>query len=128
MSAPVAFEYAILRVVPRVERGEALNVGVILFARQASFLGCALHLDEARLKAFAPSLDPACLRDHLDAIAAVADGRPEGGPIARLPASERFHWLVAPRSASLQVSAPHGGLTSDPGATLQRLFETLVLL
>lgn len=127
MSARVAFEYAILRVVPRVERGEALNVGVILFAREAAYLGCRIDLDEPRVRAFAPGLDLACLGAHLDAIQAVATGQRDAGPIAVMPASERFHWLTAPRSTVLQVSPVHGGLTTDPAATLDHLFQTLVL-
>jgi len=127
VSARVAFEYAILRVVPRVERGEALNVGVILFAREAAYLGCRTNLDESRLRAFAPALDLACLGAHLAAIQAIADGARDAGPIARFSASERFHWLTAPRSTVLQVSPVHGGLTSDPATTLAHLFQSLVL-
>lgn len=127
MPAPSAFSYAILRVVPRVERGERLNVGVVLFARQhAGFLGMRAELDEARLAALAPDLDPAAVRPHLDALCAVAAGDPGAGPLAGLPPSERFGWLVAPSSTVLQPSEVHTGMTGDPAATLERLFAELV--
>lgn len=122
-----AFSYAIVRVVPRVERGERLNVGVVLFARQhGGFLAMRAALDEARLAALAPDLDPAALRPHLDALCAVAAGDPAAGALARLPPSERFGWLVAPSSTVLQPSEVHTGMTDDPSATLERLFAELV--
>jgi hypothetical protein len=127
--ARAPFDYAVLRVVPRVEREEFLNVGVVLHAPTRAFLGCEVALDRARLAALAPGLSPAGLAEleaHLDAWRSVCAGQAAGGPIARLPPSERFHWLVAPRSTTLQTSAVHGGLTEDPAATLRRLFTTLV--
>ncbi len=122
-----AFSYAILRVVPRIERGERLNVGVVLFARQhGGFLGMRAALDETRLAALAPGLDAADVRPHLDALCAVAAGDPAAGPLARLEPSERFGWLVAPSSTVLQPSEVHTGMTADPAATLDRLFDELV--
>ena len=124
-----AYEYAVVRVVPRVEREEFLNAGVVLHAPQHGFLGCALELDERRLLALAP-LDAAeldAIRRHLDALRAVAAGDAAAGRMARLPARERFHYLVAPRSTVIQVSAVHTGMTEDPAATLAKIFETQVV-
>lgn len=120
------FQYAIVRVVPRVERGECLNVGVILLCRPRRYLGAQVHLDVARLAAFAPGLDPALLRPHLDAIERVAAGDPTAGPIAALGMAERFHWLVAPASTVIQPSDVHTGLCQDPAAELDHLVSTLV--
>ena len=120
------FQYAIVRVVPRVERGECLNVGVILLCRPRRFLGARIHLDEGRLAAFAPGLDPVLLRPHLEAIERIAAGDPAAGPIARLGLAERFHWLVAPASTIIQPSEVHTGLSKDPAAELDHLVTTLV--
>jgi hypothetical protein len=125
-AAAKPFAYALLRVVPRVERGERLNVGVVLFSRQHDFLDLRTRLDEARLAALDPSLDPAPVRSRLDALRSVVCGEPEGGALAELPPSERFGWLVAPSSTIIQASEVHTGLTSDPAATLERLFASLV--
>jgi hypothetical protein len=122
-----AFQYAILRVVPSVERGERLNVGVALLCPERRFVGARVALDEARLAALAPGLDAAAVREALDAIVAVADGDPTAGPLARLSPSERFGWLAAPSSTVIQPSAIHTGLSEDPRETLERLFATLVL-
>jgi hypothetical protein len=121
-----AFQYAILRVVPSVERGEALNAGVVLYCRQRRFLGAKVGLDAARLDALAPGVDPAPLAAHLDGIARIAAGDPAAGPIAALEASERFGWLVAPASTMIQPSPVHMGLAEEPGAALERLFARLV--
>jgi hypothetical protein len=120
------FQYSIVRVVPRVERGEQLNVGVILLCRPRRFLGAAIELDEGRLRAFAPELDPATLRPHLEAIERIAAGDPDAGPIARLEPAERFHWLVSPASTIIQPSEVHTGLCEDPAAELEDLVEKLV--
>jgi hypothetical protein len=120
------FQYAILRVVPRLERGEQINAGVVLFARRAGFLQALVRLDVARLAALAPEVDAAPLARQLDAIARVADGDPDAGPVAALPQSERFAWIVAPSSTAIQASAVHVGLCGDPAKTLSRLFEELV--
>lgn len=123
-----AFEYAVVRIVPRIEREEFVNAGVILFARSAGFLGCQIQLDEQRLRALGGggTLDVAAVAAHLQAMREVCAGTTEAGPIARLPAPERFHWLVSPRSTAIQVSPVHAGATDDPRATLDRLYHTLV--
>jgi hypothetical protein len=120
------FQYAILRVVPHVERGECLNAGVVLFSRRLGFLAARTELDEAALAAVAPDCEPAAVRAHLETLERVAAGAEDGGPIAALPASERFHWLTAPSSTIVQSSAVHTGLTSDPAGELEHLFERLV--
>jgi hypothetical protein len=123
------FTYLILRVVPSVERGERFNVGVVLFCRQRGFLAARVSLDAARLAALAPSMSAAEVREvgeHLAALVRVAEGAPDAGPIAALPASERFGWLAAPSSTTVQASEVHTGLSHDPEATLAALFERLV--
>jgi hypothetical protein len=120
------FAYAILRVVPRVERGERLNVGVVVFCRQRDFLDMRALVDEARLAVLAPDLDPAAVRASIEAIRAVLCGEPAGGALAALAPSDRFGWAVAPASTLIQPSPVHTGLTGDPAATLAHLFETLV--
>ena len=120
------FQYAIIRVVPRVERGECLNVGVVLLCRPKRFLGARVHLDEGRLAGLAPDLDPELIRPHLAAIERIAAGDADAGPIARLGKAERFHWLVAPASTMIQPSEVHSGLCDDPLAELERLVATLV--
>jgi hypothetical protein len=120
------FQYALWRVVPDVERGESLNAGIVLFCRRRGFLAARVRLDEARLAALAPDADAAAVARHLSELAAIAAGEPEGGAIARLPQSERFHWLVAPSSTVVQPSAVHTGLCDEPEAMLERLFQRLV--
>ncbi len=124
--APEPFQYAVLRLVPRVEREEFLNVGVIVFCRSRRFLAARVALDPRRVRALAPDVDLEVAGEHLDARARVAAGDPDAGPIAALPPSERFHWLVAPSSTIIQTSSVHSGLCEDPGAVLERLFEQLV--
>ena len=123
---PSPFQYAIVRVVPRVERGECLNAGVVLFCRARKFLEARIALDEVRLRALDPDADLDAIRAHLDAFARVAAGDPEAGPMAELPASERFHWLVAPASTMIQCSPVHTGLADDPAAELEKLVARLV--
>jgi hypothetical protein len=120
------FAYALLRVVPRAERGERLNVGIVLYSRQHDFLDMRTHVDGQRLTALDPGIDPEPVRARLDALRSVVCGEPEGGALAQLPASERFGWIVAPASTILQASEVHTGLTDDPKATLDRLFASLV--
>ena len=120
------FAYALLRVVPRVERGERVNVGLVLFCRQLDFLDLRTQVDDARLVALAPDLDPASIRGRLRAIAGIAHGDAGAGPMAALSQSERFGWIVAPSSTIVQPSRVHTGLTKDPGETLARLFGMLV--
>jgi len=123
---PDQFAYAILRVVPRVERGEQLNAGVVLFCRRRRFLAARVDLDERRLAALAPDLDPRSVRAHLDALARIAAGDPAGGAVAALEPSERFGWLVAPSSTIIQPSPVHTGLCDEPQTMLDRLFDELV--
>jgi len=122
----VQFQYAVVRVVPRVERGETLNAGVIVLSRPRRFLGARVSLDEARLRAIAPDADPATILPHLAAIERIAAGDPSAGPIAKLSIAERFHWLTAPSSTVIQPSEVHTGLCEDPEAELDHLFERLV--
>ena len=124
---PSPFQYAIVRVVPRVERGECVNAGVVLFCRPRRFLEARMALDEARLRALAPDVDLEADRGHLEALCRIAGGDEAAGPIAALPASERFHWLVAPSSTIIQSSPVHTGLTDDPEGELERLLAQLVL-
>ena len=121
-----AYAYAVIRLVPRVERGECLNAGVVLFCRARRFLAARTLLDEARLRAFAPGLDLDGVARHLATIERVAAGDPGAGPIARLPAPERFGWLVAPASTVVQPGPVHGGASADPEGTLAALFDKLV--
>jgi Protein of unknown function (DUF3037) len=124
--APEPFQYAVLRVVPRVEREEFVNVGVIVFCRTRQFLRARVALDPLRIQAIAPDIDLVAVGEHLDARVRVAAGDPDAGPIAALPQSERFHWLVAPSSTVIQTSSVHSGLCDYPDAVLDRLFTQLV--
>ena len=126
MPALSSFDYAVVRVVPRVERQEFLNAGVILFCLERDFLQARVAVDEARLRALWPETDVALVRQHLEAIPRICAGSPDGGPIARLSLRERFHWLVAPRSTILQVSPVHSGLSESPERTLEELFRQMV--
>ncbi len=120
------FSYAILQLVPDIERGERLNVGVVVFCRPLDFVGARTGVDEARARALAPMLDVDAVREHLLAIERVASGSDTGGPIAALDTTSRFHWLVAPSSTIIQPSEVHTGLCGDPAGQLVRLFDRLV--
>jgi hypothetical protein len=120
------FQYAIIRVVPRVERGECMNAGVVLLCRPKRFLAARVALDDARLRALAPEVDPTTIEEHLVAIERIAAGDPAAGPIARLGQGERFHWLVAPSSTVIQPSEVHTGLCEDPATELEHLMDRLV--
>jgi hypothetical protein len=120
------FQYAVIRVVPRVERGEFLNAGVVLLCRPRKFLGAKVALDERRLRSLAPDADAATILPHLTAIERIAAGDPAAGPIARLSIAERFHWLVAPSSTVIQTSEVHTGVCDDPAEELDHLVERLV--
>jgi hypothetical protein len=126
MPARSAFEYAAIRVVPRVERDEFVNVGVVLLCRQRRFLAARLRLDEARLLALDPQLDLAALAAQLEHIPLVCAGGREAGPIGELPLYERFRWLTAPRSSVIQPGPVHVGLCDDPELALERVFTQLV--
>lgn len=121
------FEYAVIRVVPRVEREEFLNVGVILLCSSQGFLQIRYTLNEARLKAVFGELDMDELRARLQAFEKVCAGRREGGPIGQLGTASRFRWLTANRSTIVQVSPVHPGLCLSPAETLEKLHQELVL-
>ena len=123
---PSAFDHAVIRVVPRVERGELINAGAIVSCPTQGYLAARIALDAARLVALWPAVDVAEIEAALALIPLIAAGDPRGGPIAALPRGERFHWLVAPRSAMIQTSPVHAGLCDDPAAALEHLVETLV--
>jgi hypothetical protein len=120
------FQYAMLRVVPDVERGERINAGVVLLCRPARFLDARVDLDEALLERLAPDIELAPIRALLALIPRLCAGDPSAGPIALLDPAERFHWLVAPSSTVVQPSAVHTGVTRDPAATLESLLRRLV--
>ena len=122
----MGFQYVVLRCVPRVDREEFLNVGVVLYCQQADFLGCASHLEGPRLAAIAPGIDAAAVRSALDSAAAVCQGDDSAGAAGRVPLGTRFGFLSAPRSTVVQPGPVHGGLTADPPAKLEHLLDTLV--
>ncbi len=121
-----SYDYALVHVVPSVERGEYCNVGVILFCRTRRFLGMLVYLDKHRLSVLAPTLDLESVTQHLNHLERVCAGGKTAGPIGELAQSERFHWLVSPRSTIIQVSPVHSGLCQNPQATLQHLLDTMV--
>jgi Protein of unknown function (DUF3037) len=121
-----SYDYAIVRAVPRVEREEFLNIGVIVSCPALKFLAAAIEIDTARLEAFHPGVDLDALRAHVASIPAICAGGPEAGAIGRLSQRERFHWLVAPRSTIIQASAVHSGRCADPRAALDHLLATMV--
>lgn len=128
MPARSSFDYAVVRVVPRVEREEFINAGIILYCLSRGFLGARVELDEARLKALAPDVDVALVRSHLESIPRVCAGGRAAGPVGGLSQKERFHWLVAPRSTLIQTGPVHSGLCEEPAAALEHLLERVVRL
>lgn len=128
MPALSSFDYAIVRVMPRVERGELVNAGVMLFCLERDFLQARIEVNEPRLLALWPQIDLELVRQHLEAIPKICAGSPDAGPIARLSLRERFHWLVAPRSTMIQVSPVHAGLCDSPERVLDELFSQMVRL
>ena len=120
------YDYAVIRVVPKVDREEFINAGVILSCPDLSFLEARIKLDEARLKALDPSADLEMVRTHLETIPTICRGGDDAGPIGQLPQRQRFHWLVAPRSTIIQTSPVHTGRCSDPAAVLEHLIKTMV--
>lgn len=127
MPATSSYDYAIIRVVPCVERGECINVGIILFCRTRRFLKTLVELDEARLAAFAPHIDTTMLWRQLDHLQIVSAGKKEGGPIGQLSQSERFHWIVSPRNTIIQTSEVHSGLCEDPEKAIHTLLQKMVI-
>jgi hypothetical protein len=122
-----SFEYAVIRVVPKVEREEFMNVGVVLYCQSLSFLDALFTLDESRLRALSPGLEMDEIKKHLAAFCSISKGGSDAGPIGKLDMGSRFRWLTATRSTVLQCSRVHPGLSSDPGLTLKNLHERLVL-
>lgn len=123
MRAPCSYDYAIIRVVPRVEREEFVNVGVIVSCPALEYLAARIELDEARLRAIAPDIDLDLVRENLASIPAICSG---SGPIGRLTPRERFHWLVAPRSTMIQTSSVHTGRSDEPSRVLEQLLQKMV--
>ena len=126
MHTPSSYDYAIVRVVPRVEREEFINAGVILSCPAQDFLAARIELDERRLLALDPGVDLEAVRENLASIPLVCAGGPAAGPIGRLTPRERFHWLVAARSTIIQTSPVHSGRCQDPAAALDHLVRTMV--
>ncbi len=126
MPARCSYEYAVVRVVPRVDREEFVNAGVVVFCLERAFLAAEVALDAARVRALAPDADLAVIEEHLRAIPAIAAGGEGSGPIGRLSPRERFRWLVAPRSTIVQTSPVHAGLCEDPARALEELMERMV--
>jgi hypothetical protein len=122
----LSFEYAIVRVVPRVERGEFINVGLIVFCMVRKTLLSRIHIEETKLQALRGDIDLKTVREHLEAFPRICNGEPDAGPIARLSERERFHWLVSPRSTMIQISPVHSGLCVSPEEALNDLFKRLV--
>lgn len=121
------FEYAVIRVVPRVEREEFINVGVILYSRDHQFLQMLFRLDEEKLRTFSKQIDIDEVRNHLTSIERICKGAPGSGPIGQMDMASRFRWLTATRSTVVQASKVHPGFCANPGQALQKLFEQLVL-
>lgn len=126
MPSRASYDYAIIRVVPRVERQEFINVGVILFCRTRRFLDARIELDHARLRAFAPHLDRHEVQQHLDLIPLICTSKLKQDEIGQWKQAQRFHWLTAPRSATIQTSAVHSGWCEEPSVALERLMERMV--
>lgn len=121
------YEYAVIRIIPKVEREEFLNIGIIIFSKKARFIKLKYRVDENRLNLFSQDLDLNLIRSTLESFQKIADGHPEGGSIAQLEIPERFRWLTAVRSSCIQTSRPHSGLSYDLEKTTETLFREMVL-
>ena len=126
MHVPNSYDYALIRLVPSVERGECLNTGVILFCRTLGFLGARIHLNATRALALSPDLDLAVIQQQLNTMLLICKGGPEAGDLGKMSQSERFQWLVSPRSTIIQISPVHEGVGDDPEAALEHLLKTMV--
>ena len=126
MSVEHTYDYAVIRIVPRVDRGECINAGVVLSCPSLDFLEACVLFEPARVTALDPSADLEAIQGHLDAIVRVCRGGAAAGPVGELSQRGRFHWLVSPRSTVIQMSAVHTGRTTDPAASLARLVDTMV--
>jgi hypothetical protein len=124
---PSCFDYAVIRIVPRVEREEFINAGVVVFCPEQNYLGLKLHLEEHKLRALSPHIDIEPIRYRLNGLKAICEANSSAGPIARLSLRERFHWLVSPKSTVLQLSPVHSGLCEHPEQTLNHLFNAICL-
>ena len=127
MPGKYLYEYAVIRLVPRVEREEFLNVGIILFSKGANYLNCKHQIDTEKLKLFSCELEVEEIENNLKAFEKICSGSKDGGPVSQWEKPDRFRWLTAQRSSSLQTSRPHNGFSNDLDATLERLFGELVL-
>ncbi len=127
MPEPASFDYAVLRIVPRVERQEFINAAVIVFCLEKRYLAARIHFDAARLTALWPNADVDVIREHLEAIPRICAGDPAAGPIARLSQRERFHWLVSPRSTVIQPSPVHTGVWTETTDLLDQLTKQFLL-
>jgi hypothetical protein len=127
MPATSSYDYAIVRIVPLIERGECINIGVIVFCRTQRFLDMLIHFDQQRLSAFAPALDMSFVQQQSEHLVQICRGGHASGPIGQLSQTERFHWLVSPHSTIIQTSPVHCGICSDPARTLQDLLQKLVI-
>lgn len=121
MPTPASFDYAILRVVPRVERQEFINAGVVVFCLEKRYLGARIRVDADRMKALWPDTDVELAKDHLEAVRRICEGDPAAGPIAKLSQRERFHWIISPRSTIIQPSPVHTGVCDETDGLLDRL-------
>lgn len=127
MQNKYTFEYAIIRIVPKVEREEFFNVGVILFSKRKKFLGIKYYINPDKLKAFSPEVELTVFNDYLKAWELICDGEPHGGRIGQMELSDRFRWLTACRSTIIQSSKTHPGLSENPESELEAIFKTYVL-
>lgn len=127
MPGKYLYEYAVIRLVPRVEREEFLNVGVILFSKGGKYLNCKFQINTEKLKLFSCEIEVGEIENNLKAFEKICSGSKDGGPVAQWEMPDRFRWLTAQRSSSLQTSRPHNGFSNDLNTTLERLFGELVL-
>ncbi|MEM9884564.1 MAG: DUF3037 domain-containing protein [Bacteroidota bacterium] len=127
MQDKVIYEYAIIRLVPKVEREEFINIGVLLFSKRKEYIGIKFKIEAARVAAFSPELDLDMLQDYLNAWTAICEGTPEGGMIGQFDRALRFRWLTASKSTIIQCSAVHPGLCTEPKMVLEKIFERWVL-
>ncbi|MGH2441759.1 MAG: DUF3037 domain-containing protein [Chloroflexota bacterium] len=125
---PISFDYAAIRVVPRVDRGECINAGIILFSSTLQFLAAEVVADAKRLEALFPGIDYVQISAYLSLIPRICAGDPDSGPIGQLPLAGRFHWLVSPRSTVIQTAPVHSGFCSDPQVTLRHLMTIMVAM
>lgn len=127
MQDKVVYEYAVIRVVPKVEREEFINIGLILFSKRKRFIRFDYHIPEEKIRFFCVEFDLIQLKENLESFAKICSGAKDAGPIATLEADEKFRWITAVKSSSIQSSRPHPGLSADLNATFEKLYKELVL-